>query len=185
MSATQHLHPGAGWMTWSQIPVVTPDGSYGVDVGLRYLPTWPQSFAGESGAVDVCPDFQRGHIWTMDQRVAYLEAKAARAVGVDVLRWNITTCANGTEGPLQCVDGLQRFTTACMFLRDEVPLFGRRFSEIHGSPPLHMRWRCVVNDLPTRSAVLRWYLEINAGGTPHSAEELNRVRDLLQKEREV
>ena len=41
----------------------------------------------------------------------------------------------------------------------------------------------LINELLTRKAVIRWYLEINAGGTPHIREEIDRVRDLLKKEK--
>jgi hypothetical protein len=41
----------------------------------------------------------------------------------------------------------------------------------------------MVNDLKTEAEVLRWYLEINAGGTPHTEEELDKVRKMLKKAR--
>lgn len=39
-----------------------------------------------------------------------------------------------------------------------------------------------VNNLLTRREVLQWYVEFNSGGTPHTTEELDRVRALLRKE---
>ena len=39
-----------------------------------------------------------------------------------------------------------------------------------------------INTLPTRAAVLQWYLEMNAGGTPHADAEIERVRGLLAAE---
>jgi hypothetical protein len=39
-----------------------------------------------------------------------------------------------------------------------------------------------VNDLKTREEVLIWYLEMNSGGTPHTKEELDRVKRMLEKE---
>ena len=44
--------------------------------------------------------------------------------------------------------------------------------------------RIVVNDLQTREEVLQWYLELNSAGTPHSKEELDRVKALLARERD-
>ena len=41
--------------------------------------------------------------------------------------------------------------------------------------------RVHINDLKTKEEVLRWYLEMNAGGTPHSNEELGRVAAMLQE----
>ena len=36
-----------------------------------------------------------------------------------------------------------------------------------------------VNNLQTREELLTWYLEMNTGGTPHSDEEIERVKGLL------
>ncbi len=85
-------------------------------------------------------------------------------------------------GRIGALDGLQRLTTARMFLRDEVPIFGRRFSEIEGRMRLHMSFKFVVNELARHADVLRWYLELNGGGTPHPPSELDRVRGLLAAE---
>ena len=38
-----------------------------------------------------------------------------------------------------------------------------------------------VNNLKTRADVLRWYLEMNTGGTPHSKEEIKRVEELYEE----
>jgi hypothetical protein len=40
-----------------------------------------------------------------------------------------------------------------------------------------------VNDLKTREEVLQWYLDLNSGGVVHTEEELNRVREMLEKEK--
>lgn len=36
-----------------------------------------------------------------------------------------------------------------------------------------------VNDLKTEREVLQWYIDMNAGGTPHTAEEIERVKKLI------
>ena len=38
-----------------------------------------------------------------------------------------------------------------------------------------------VNDLKTKKEVLQWYVQMNAGGTPHSAEEIERVKKLMEE----
>ena len=45
--------------------------------------------------------------------------------------------------------------------------------------------RVVTNDLQTREEVLQWYLELNSTGTPHTKKELDRVKALLNREREI
>jgi hypothetical protein len=43
-------------------------------------------------------------------------------------------------------------------------------------------FRIMVNTLPTRVDVLRWYLDINSGGVAHTPEEIARLRALLEAE---
>ena len=37
-----------------------------------------------------------------------------------------------------------------------------------------------VNDLKSEKEVLQWYVDMNAGGTPHSSEEIDRVIKMIQ-----
>jgi hypothetical protein len=34
--------------------------------------------------------------------------------------------------------------------------------------------------LKTKQEVLQWYIELNEGGTPHTEEEINRVKELIK-----
>lgn len=38
-----------------------------------------------------------------------------------------------------------------------------------------------VNDLKSEREVLQWYIDMNAGGTPHTTEEIERVKKLINK----
>ena len=37
-----------------------------------------------------------------------------------------------------------------------------------------------VNNLKTKKEVLKWYLEMNTGGTVHTKDELNKVKGMLE-----
>lgn len=37
-----------------------------------------------------------------------------------------------------------------------------------------------INDLKTKKEVLRWYIQMNAGGTPHSDGEIQRVKEMME-----
>ena len=116
--------------------------------------------------------------------------------GLD-LYCNGPTWANGyVEGPeawLVLVDGKQRLDAALGFLSNEFPIFpgveaghglfrGYYFRDFSDNPHVvHSNFRWHVNTLKTRQECLQWYLEINAAGTPHTAEELAKVRILLQE----
>lgn len=137
---------------------------------------------------DICPDFQRGHVWNDAQRIAWLEYKLSGGHGSDLILWN-----EYPDGAHVLVDGLQRLTSVRMFMRDEIAIFAGQ-----GGDPENEGWhkseidprairrisgggflRFTINQLKTRADVLRWYIELNAGGTPHSDEEIERVRAML------
>lgn len=38
-----------------------------------------------------------------------------------------------------------------------------------------------VNDLKTEKEVLQWYVDMNSGGTPHTNDEIERVKKMIQE----
>ena len=67
----------------------------------------------------------------------------------------------------------------------QVSVFGGLY--LRDMEPRILRKTCVdfrmrIAKLPTRREMIEWYLMINAGGTPHTGEELQRVRALLDAE---
>lgn len=139
--------------------------------------------------LDLLPVFQRGHVWTEAQQVAYVEAML---MGVEVSRTLIFNhyeweYGHGSppypKGTMAIIDGLQRLTAVSRFMRDEITAFGKRLSEFQGRLRFNnARFKFRVLCLPDEAAVIRMYLALNAGGTPHTAEEIERVKALLKKE---
>ena len=168
-----------------EIETLTKESEYRVHIGWAYLERWLADM-DDSVGLDLAPDFQRGHVWTPAQRSAYVEFIMRGGRGADELRFNcVDWMAGRMEHPLLIVDGLQRLTAVRGFLADEVPAFGHRASAWEGvDDPLRYRFTVMVNNLPTRTHVLRWYIEINSAGTPHGAEEIERVQALLDAEPE-
>lgn len=80
-----------------------------------------------------------------------------------------------------CVDGLQRITAVQRFINNEIPIFGTYFNEFEDKPRLKYTVKINVNDLKTEQEVLRWYVDMNAGGTPHSKKEIERVKKLIEE----
>jgi Protein of unknown function DUF262 len=168
-------------LSWNDIPQRIADGNYGIDVGWGQLLHLIEHYETEYNLV-LCPDYQRGHVWTDAQRTAYLEAKLSGGVPFDCIRFNQPGWMGTFHGAFECVDGLQRLTTALLFLRNQFPAYGQLCSEFGGRAPSRLSFHLKVNCLPNRKEVLRWYLELNAGGTPHTASEIDRVRALLAAE---
>ena len=134
------------------------------------------------------PDFQRGHVWTESQQISFIEnllrggAKQARVIYLNNPSWN--RLKNNLYDDMVCVDGLQRYTAIKRFVNNEIKAFGYYIDEFEDSEILkrtHLM-KVSINDLQTKKEVLQWYLETNDGGTPHTREELNRVRDMLENE---
>ena len=146
---------------------------------------------GQGGELDLNPDFQRGHVWNQDKQIAFVEA-IMRGTAPMVIRFN-SPGWNGKEqrGDLNpydvlCVDGLQRITAMREFMAGKFQVFGKySVDDLEETPfsfkRIGMNWTLEMFDIPNRADLLQFYLDLNAGGVVHSAEELERVGDLLEK----
>lgn len=157
-----------------------PSSSYEADIHLHYLPTWLKDQERDcidmGGSFELCPDFQRGHVWTEEQRVAFVEAFLGNRAEARI-RFNAPNYSGrGSKGDLpensmQCVDGLQRLTTLSDFVADKIRVFGGlRASDLDGTSFSVKRYRLKVfiHEFANRAELLSFYLDINAGGTVHS-----------------
>lgn len=160
-----------------------PHAAYEVDVGWDYLEHHIKGAVEEDGLI-LEPDFQRAHVWTRAQQVAYVEYQLQGGEVGRYITFNAPGWGRQIEiGKYEIVDGKQRLEAVRAFLRDEFPVFGHLRSEYEGRmrhTSASFKWR--VCCLETRSEVLRLYLNINAGGTPHTKAELDKVRRMLKKE---
>lgn len=160
-----------------------PKSYYNIDVDLNSLEQHIQHYLDQG--LELNPDFQRSHVWTQAQQIAYVEFVLQGGVMNTPIYFNCPGFSSGNrpKGKFVLVDGKQRLTALLAFLHDEIPAFGHIFSQYTdrirttiSSVKVH------VAELNTKKEVLEWYLAINAGGTPHSTEELERVHALLAKE---
>ncbi|MFL1449162.1 DUF262 domain-containing protein [Pseudomonas tritici] len=140
------------------------------------------------GGFEMNPDFQRGHVWTPAQQVFFVENCLRGIVGISGMviqfncrNWSVEPAFSDLPPGLQCVDGLQRFTAINEFVKGNVKPFGLSADELKGTQfsPNKLFMKVEIHDFSTRAELLSHYLSINAGGTPHSADEITRVRELL------
>lgn len=134
------------------------------------------------GKLILQPDFQRAHVWTEDQQVKYLEfllrgGRSGRDIYFNRPDW-IDSSKDCPDTVL--VDGLQRLTAIKKFNDNDLVVFGKYrkndFEYINQGVVFF------VNNLKTRKEVLQWYLQMNDGGTPHSKEEIDKVKEMLKNE---
>lgn len=167
------------------IPQFTQDGRYAVDYPFHSLIKWVEEQQEEMG-LQLEPDFQRGHVWTEKQQLAYVEfilrgGKTGRVLYFNFPSWHYSV-ADGAYNDFVCVDGLQRITALARFVHNEIPVFGSYYNEFTDSPRIMAdTMRVNINDLKTKKEVLQWYIDMNAGGTPHTPDEIERVRNLMRE----
>lgn len=171
-------------MRFRDIPLYTRKGTWECDFPLqRVLPQLDQWIKKEGLNLD--PDFQRIHVWTEAQQIAYVEfvlrgGSTGRTIYLNNPAWQRQRESNDE---FVLVDGKQRVQALRRFFADEIPAFGHLNSQYSDEPDfLRQGFKINVNNLATREEVLRWYIEFNSGGTPHTAEEIDRVRGLLAEE---
>lgn len=172
-------------MRCQKIPQLIPTGTYKVNSQLNYLKDSINRYIEEYG-LDLNPDFQRAHVWTMEQRVTFVEF-ILQGGKTNPIYFNHTGWMKSMEGEMVIVDGKQRLTSILMFLNNEFPVFKNLDSEGIGYYEREFNLvpydiEIVINDLPTRKQVLQWYLQMNKGNVAHTDEELSKVEELLNKE---
>lgn len=172
-------------MKFSEIPqFLTNQANYHVDVGFKYFSKTIQDYIDEFDLI-LNPEFQRGHVWTEDQQEKYIEyvlkgGTSGKEIYFNKPSWH---CKAKTDyDDFVCVDGLQRITAIRKFQANEIKAFGLHYNEFEGEPrEITTRLSIYINVLQYEKDVLQWYIEMNEGGTPHTKEEIQRVKDMLGK----
>ena len=163
------------------IQPLTPYGNYTVDVSWRYLLKQLEEWDKENG-LDLDPDFQREHVWTEEQQKKYVEfclrgGMTGRIILFNSKGWGSCTGLN----QIVLVDGKQRIQAVTQFLNNKLKAFGHFLNEYEdGLNSVQDKFRFYVNNLGTKKEVLQWYLDLNDGGTIHTQEELNKVRNMIK-----
>ncbi len=164
------MEPGRRITSYQDIPRF-PHAAYEIDVGFQWLEK--QLADAMNDGLDIDPPFQRAHVWTEAQQSAYVEyllrgGEVSRLLIVNAPHWRESSYKGST-----LVDGKQRLEAVRRFMRDDLPVFGTRLSEFKGVA------------LESEAQLLDLYLAINAGGTPHTPEELDKVRAMRERLRET
>lgn len=171
-------------------PLVTP--VYTVALLWRNLKNSLESFGQDYGGLVMEPDFQRGHVWTPEQQRHFIE-NALRGVisqaGLTIqfncpdfdYRGNLK---KDVENSFVCMDGLQRITAVMKYIDGEIKPFGYSIHDFENTSfrlsGSNLRFQLCVYNMQTRAEILQHYIDINAGSTPHTKDEIDRVRNLLK-----
>ncbi|MDB4278250.1 DUF262 domain-containing protein [Deltaproteobacteria bacterium] len=134
------------------------------------------------------PDYQREHVWTDEQAEAFIghviEGGEVPPIIINA-RWREDVVD-------EVLDGKQRITATVRWFDGEIKAEltdGRRlaFADLDAEAQRYMSAmtgpRYDINYVNlSRADVLRLYLRLNRGGTVHTDNEINRVRELLAAE---
>jgi len=173
-------------MKFADIPQFVRDGSWECDFSLVEAVKFIRE-AIERDGLDIDPDFQRGHVWTTQQQINWIEfylqgGRTGKTIYLNHPTWQKSYKIK--KGEFVLVDGKQRYNALERFLNNEIKVFGHFFNQYEDRPSIcnGTNLKININTLKTRKEVLQWYLGFNFCGTPHTEEELDRVRELLRKE---
>jgi hypothetical protein len=165
---------------------------YEVDIPMNHIESTLAGYARDWESLDLTPDYQRGHVWTQSQQTYFIEnllRGVVTSAGL-LIQWN---CPNWEDDKysgelprgMQCIDGLQRLSAMREYLAGRILPFGLHIKDLEGSrySMKRNRWsmRFAVYNFATRAELLQHYLDINGAGTPHSRQELDRVRLLREQ----
>jgi len=159
-----------------------PHCSYHINVPWTYLESRIEQDVVACN-LNLDPDFQRAHVWTTKQQIEYCEYILRNGTSGKELYFNCAGWMSNYEGPYVIVDGKQRLNAVRRFMSGKIRVFGSFIQEYTNEPDMltaNFSWNIAA--LKTRREVLEWYINFNSGGTVHTIEEINRVKDLLEKE---
>lgn len=174
---------------FSDIPQFTSVGNYSVNMTLNYtvkhvLGEWVNDPLLK---LNINPDFQRIHCWTKRRQIEWIEfilkgGRSGRELFFNHPDW--MNFRSSVEGEFVLVDGKQRLEAARAFIENEIPAFGSYFKEFTDPRYLNLNNLTInVNNLKSRKEVLQWYIDLNTGGVPHTKKEIEKVKELLEKEK--
>ncbi|MCP0918029.1 DUF262 domain-containing protein [Acinetobacter indicus] len=176
-----------------------PKTEHGIDVQLRELHRQLEQYDNDYG-LTLNPDFQRGHVWSREQQIAFIESWIRGAVG-EQARTITLNCpdfagrdkaADSDLDGMVCLDGLQRLTAVMDFIEGKFRVFTNPDVEelkdgldyqyfnytAYSVTTKHLRFQ--IYYMQKKADLLDYYLAFNGGGTPHSQEELTRIRQMRE-----
>lgn len=162
---------------------------------------WPRTHGNENCGIksvyervtnsefNLTPEYQRSYIWTDRQASLFVGflMEGGTPPSVWIQRWADTNI------PDEILDGVQRLNSLCRFYKNEIPMITAdneiaylqdfeerdrsRLVSTAAGPNISIQYV----SFDTKKEVIEMYLRLNRGGTPHSEEEIERVRNLLAK----
>lgn len=141
-----------------------------------------------SGEIDINPPYQRGLVWTLEQKQKYIESlfnETAVITPTIVLNWENSI----DNGAYEVIDGKQRLTTIFDFIENKFCLSnGLYFKDLSVSDCnfilyhdiIYTRIEKISCSNLTLNEKIELFLEINELGTKMSEEHIKKVKKMIK-----
>ena len=173
-------------------------------VDIRHLKSWMENFTGttdnysyENVLLEMNPEFQRGHVWDINKKIAFVE-NLLRGLDINkTIRFNDLTMRPHDNADvvlrnkIVCIDGLQRFTAIIDFIDGKFKVFDKQLSYediLNNENKAAMRnifshalLRFEFLQITSYKDLLEYYIDLNTGGVAHTQADIQIAKDLLQK----
>ena len=176
-------------------PVDSVMPSQGYDVEITYFQHQLDSLISIM-PLELNPDFQRGYVWTEEQKINYLEALfqrklslQARIISFNRFGYDEDEDELNENNPIYkkfiCIDGLQRLTAIQDFINCKFTIFGKnKLTLVDISHPLITNnaksvLRFNFYNFENKKDLMNFYVHFNSGGTIHSKEEIDKVKQMI------
>lgn len=150
----------------------------------KMLTVWAEDY----GAVELNPDFQRGHVWTKEQQKHFIEnvirgvvTNASLTIQFNCPHWEDENFNGDLPKVITCIDGLQRLTAVSEFMKGNILPFGLTVADMNTSSfnvKNNYTFRFAMFDFKNKAELLDHYIDLNTCGTPHSSEEIARIKQM-------
>ncbi|MFW5848052.1 MAG: DUF262 domain-containing protein [bacterium] len=171
-------------MKFKDIPQF-PHANYIVNIGWKYLNDWLNSHNENTMKLEMNPPYQRGYVWSQQQKIAYIEYQLKGGFSGKDIFWNCKTwnSLKGNPNVVELVDGQQRVKSVLEFLNNKFPIFdGHYFKDFEDTLfVLNADFVMHVNNLQSDKEIVQWYLGMNTGGSIHTDEDLKPAYDMLKE----
>jgi len=165
-------------MKYSDI-IQFPFAPYRCNIGWKHIPMW---FEELKNIINLDPPYQRGYVWTEFQKTAFIEHRLKGGISGRDIYWNCEGWMRGQfDTPLEIVDGKQRLNAVMEFLDDKIKAFGYRYSQFEGLLPRHSELVFHINDLSNQYDIVKWYIDMNTGGSIHTENDLRPAYEMLER----
>jgi len=136
--------------------------------------------------VDFDPDYQRGHVWEMEDKISLLDSIFAKR---DIGKFVFNSRDYADEGPLcEIIDGKQRLSAIKEFAEDRYKYRGYYFSELNWQDRNTFSNKSVSVaelDEATEEEILETFLAVNITGRQQNTDHINHVKELLKEKNDA